>query len=140
MTIAKENGDKKEIDSKFFLGNGEGGKLTLKREKDEVICLVADDYQKPEKELVRVPFTNRPIRVVRAFADNGGTQAEMDARIVGIKLSADQLTGGIPEVERADYGWLIWPLGTVGLLGLGFFLWKKWTTVEVNSGGPRKRS
>jgi hypothetical protein len=125
VTIAKENGDKKEIDSQFFPGNGESGKLTLKREKDVVICLVADDYKKQEKELVRIPFTSRPIRVVRAFADNGGTPAELDARIVGIKLAADQLTGGIPEVEGTDYGWLIWPLGTLAIFGLGYLLWNK---------------
>jgi hypothetical protein len=125
VTIAKENGDKKEIDSQFFPGNGESGKLTLKREKDVVICLVADDYKKQEKELVRIPFTSRPIRVVRAFADNGGTQAEMEARIVGIKLAANQVTGGIPEVEGTDYGWLIWLLGTLAIFGLGYLLWKK---------------
>ncbi len=125
VTMATEKGEKKENDTRFFLGEGESGKLILKREKDEVSCLVADDYTKNAKELVRLPFTGKSIRVVRAFVDNGGTNSELDVRVVGLKLTADQMTGGIPEAEEGGYGWLIWIFGPIGLAVLGFAFWKQ---------------
>lgn len=128
VTLANEkdekNEGKKEIDTKFFLGSGETGKLTIRREKEEIICLIAEDYKQKEKELYRLPFPARPIRVVRAFADNGGIPAELDARIVGIKLTADQMTGGIPDPDGPGYGWILWTLGLLVLGGLLFVFFK----------------
>lgn len=121
---SKEESERKENQSRFFLGRGETGKLSLKRDKDEVVCLISDDFNAPLKEIDRVPFPHRTIRVFRAFADNGGTSEEVDGRIVGIKITADSVTGGIPDPESSGWGWIVWIVGPIALVILGGVWWQ----------------
>jgi hypothetical protein len=84
------------------------GRLALRREKAEIICLCADGDDTLE-ELCRVPFTKDSIRKVRLFVDPGGEPNYVDARFTQIRFRAEEIEGDIPESERTS--WLCWLIG-----------------------------
>jgi hypothetical protein len=73
-----------------------------------------------------VPFTDATVRQVRIFADPGGCDTELDARIYDVRIIAEEITGNVPKRDKADgLGW--WPiaLGIAVAVSVGYVVWRK---------------
>lgn len=82
------------------------GRLVLRREKAEVICLGADGPTAGPKELARLPFVNATVRQVRVFADPGGSDTAVDVRLTQVKVRAEEIAGGVPKLEPSTgFNW-----------------------------------
>jgi hypothetical protein len=95
-------------ESTDYRTTAKSGKLVLRRERDEVVCLAADGIQAPLRELCRLPFSFGTVRPVRLFADTGGSPTGLDARLTHIRLSADEIAAGLVRHEQSSNagGWL----------------------------------
>ncbi|HKI37076.1 MAG TPA: hypothetical protein VKA46_34805 [Gemmataceae bacterium] len=103
-----------QYETTFFPTSSRSGRLLLRREKAEAVGLVADGPGEPPRELCRVPFTGGTVRSVRLFADPGGSPTALDARLSGVVVRAEEITGGVPKREaRGRGGW--WLLGAAAL-------------------------
>jgi hypothetical protein len=99
------------------------GRIGLRREKKELVFLAADNTAEPLVEIKRLPFTDRTIRVVRFFADPGGSPTALDVRVRDVSVRAEEITGGVPERDRQGSSWWwLWGLPVVG--GVGFWYWR----------------
>jgi hypothetical protein len=77
------------------------GRIVLRREKQELICEIAEDAKTDSRrELRRFPFTGATVNQVRIYGDAGGIDAELDARIYDLKVVAEEITAGVPERDR----------------------------------------
>ncbi len=108
------------------------GKLVLRREKNELICLAADRPDADEEALVvihRFPFTAATIKKVRVFADSGESPQALDARLADIKIQADKIPGARSKIERPNkWDWWVVPSGllVLGSAVIGFLVyWRK---------------
>jgi hypothetical protein len=114
------NGKEKETRAKT-------GRLALRREKDEVLCLVADGTDTLE-ELDRIKFTKASIHQVRLFADPGNSPTLVDARLTQIRFRAEEIQSDIPESERSST-WLWWLAASLLVLGVaalvGIWWWRR---------------
>jgi hypothetical protein len=81
------------------------GKLVLRREKADLICLVSENLRDQPREIFRVPFTQATVRKLRLYADSGGSPTSVDARLGNIVIKAEEITGGIPLRERPSNWW-----------------------------------
>ena len=86
-------------------------KLMLRRVKDKLSCLYADGNEELT-EFMPIDFTNKTVQRVMIFADPGGTSAALDARIINIKVRAEEVT--TKRVAGRDMGmsilwWLLFP-------------------------------
>jgi hypothetical protein len=77
------------------------GRLVLKREKSEIVCLVADNLKDQPHEISRLAYTDGPVRQVRFFADPGGVPATVDATLSGIRFKADAISGDLPRQQES---------------------------------------
>jgi hypothetical protein len=122
VTRGEPQGSETHYETKPFPSKATRGRLVLRRTKDELICLTADNLKDAPKELYRMPFPTGKIHQVRCFADQGGSQTLLDARIGEIKVSAEEITGGFAKSERPRT--LPWWLITGGVcLALTIGLW-----------------
>jgi hypothetical protein len=94
------------------------GKLGLKREKKELVCLYAEPPSWEFFELCRIPFSEGPVRKIRIFADTGGSPTPLDARISDIKIQAEALA---KREEPGSWGWLL-ALAALVVFGAAAFL------------------
>jgi len=93
-------------DRKHFPTKSKSGRLVLRREKKEVVCLASDSVQADLRELCRLPFTDVTVRPVRLFADAGGSPTGMDVRLSLIRLRADEIaTGTVRHEQSGAVGW-----------------------------------
>ena len=100
-------GGETKYETTHFPGQAKFGRLILRREKNELICLVGEGKKEPE-EIQRIPFTLSTIKKVRIFADSGGSPEALDARLGNIKIRADEITGSIPKSDMpGGIGWLV---------------------------------
>jgi hypothetical protein len=57
---------------------------------------------------------------VRFFADAGGSPTNVDVRLKGIKVRAEEITAGIPQLQPVAWNplwlWAIVPASAIGLL------------------------
>lgn len=89
------------------------GKLVLRREKKEIICLTADG----DEELVergRLALTAETVRKVHFYADPGNAPTNLDARLQQIRVRAEEITNNIPLHESSGGGW--WMALAAGVL------------------------
>jgi hypothetical protein len=100
------------------------GRLVIRREKAELICFVAEGDGEPH-EFRRVPFAETTVRQVRIYADPGGSDTELDARIFDFRIFAEEITGNVPERDKPrGFGW--WAILTVLLVGVGgYAVWRR---------------
>ena len=84
------------------------GRLELRRMQSEIVCLAQDGDKGELVELCRLPFSDATIRQVRIFADLGGADATLDARISHLRVVAEEITARVPERERRNSG-SSWP-------------------------------
>ncbi len=105
------------------------GRLALRREKKELVCLAGDGDKSDLVELCRLPFTDATVREVRIYADPGGSETGLDARIFNFRVVAEEITGGIPERDKyRGLGW--WPWIAAVVLGGGAWLgWRRWKRI-----------
>jgi hypothetical protein len=106
---------------RFVPATAKRGRLGLRREKNELVFLTADTPAGELQEIGRLPFTDGTIRVVRLFADPGGSPTAVEVRLRDIAVRAEEVTGGIPASEqpRSHWWWLLAVLPAGGVLALG---------------------
>jgi hypothetical protein len=101
-----------KYDSTFYPSTAKVGRMVLRREKTDVICLAADNPQEEPRELCRVAFSPATVRQVRVFADPGGAHTTVDARMTQIQVRAVEIAGGVPKyVPPRGWGWWWWAGG-----------------------------
>src|SRR5262249_37092757 len=113
-----------KYESKYFPTKATMGQMVLRREGDEAICLAADSLTDSLREIERVPFTRATSRRVGLLADPGGSGQAMDTRITGLRIKAEEITGGIPERDQESNltWWLL--IGAVVVIGGGYAFWR----------------
>jgi hypothetical protein len=126
VTRGTTDGGEKKYDGTHHPTTAKTGRLVLRREKKEVICLVSDTPQEEPHELARMPFPQDSIKV-RLVADNGGSHTTVDARLNELRIRGFEIVGGIPKYEPPKpWGWWWWAglglmgFATVGVVGLRF--------------------
>ena len=103
------------------------GRLIIRREKKEIVCLVADKPTEEPRELARVPFSTGTIKQIRLFADTGGSPTDLDARLANLQVTTvtEEITAGTPRSEeRIAWGWWLTVLGAILLPFLGYWLYR----------------
>lgn len=118
-------GEMKEVD-RFVPTASRRGRIGLRRVKNQLIFLRADAPTDPLTEVERLPFTDRPIRTVRVFADPGGSPTALDVRVSQIEIRAEEIASGVPRSEQRAGGWG-W-LGAVMLVAGGALVYWIWRT------------
>jgi hypothetical protein len=112
-----ESGGETKYESTYHPSAAKAGRMVLRREKADVVCLAADTPQGELKELCRVPFSPATVRQVRMFADNGGSHTTVDVRLTNLEVRAREIAGGLPKYQPPrPWGWWWWAGG--GLIAL----------------------
>jgi hypothetical protein len=127
-----------KYDGSNYPAKAKTGRLILRRENKDVICLAADGPQEEPRELCRLPFTADTIRQVRLFADPGDSHTTVDARLTQAQVRAVEIAGGLPKYEPPrQWGWWWWAGGGCAIalagtvLGLRYRMGRwLWTAVE----------
>jgi hypothetical protein len=100
------------------------GKLMLRREQKEIVCLVADKPGDELRELARHAFPDMTVRTVRLFGDPGESPTAVDARFSNIQVRAEEITGGVPQRDETSNFWW-WMLAAAALAaGVGYFIYR----------------
>jgi hypothetical protein len=120
VTRGTTDGGEKKYEGSHYPATAKTGRLVLRREKKDVVCLVADTPQGELNELCRLPFAQDSIKV-RLVADNGGSHTTLDARLNDIRIRAVEIAGGLPKYEPPrPWGWWWWAgLGVAGFAATG---------------------
>ena len=83
---------------------------------------MSHDPAETPKEFKPLPFTDANIRTVRFFADPGGSQTAVDVRLWDIEVRAEEITGGVSQLEKPGFSW--WPIALlVVACSLLFWYW-----------------
>jgi hypothetical protein len=112
-----KQGGQDDDQHRFVPSTAKRGTMGLKREKNELIFLASDDPTGELREIARLPFPSRAVRSVKLFADTGGAEVPIQARLSQVKFKAEELTGGVPRSERKSF--LGWWLGGASAVVLG---------------------
>ena len=108
-----------------FPTQAKSGRLVLRREKTELVCLAADKPKDEPRELCRLEFNGSTITKIRVYADPGGSPTAIDARIGNLQVRAAEITGGVPLSEQGrSWAWLWITLALILLPILGLWLWR----------------
>jgi hypothetical protein len=111
--------------SHTFPTKAKSGRLAIIREKNEIVCLAADEKADPV-ELIRFPFTDKTIKEQRIWADPGNSAAGLDAAIYDFRISAEEITSHAPQRDRPQgYGWWVYALGVVFCGAGAFVFWRR---------------
>ncbi len=117
-------GKMKEVD-RFVPAASRQGRIGLRRIKNELIFLSADSPTEPLQEVDRLPFTDRPIRAVRVFADPGGSPTALDVQVRQIEVRAEEIASGVPQSEQRGSGWgWLWIIVPLAGGVLVFWAWR----------------
>jgi hypothetical protein len=122
----------KETEDRFIPTTATWGRLGLRRTKNELIFLAADEGAELE-EIERRPFTEETIRAVRLFADPGGSPTSVDVRFKSVEMRAEEITGGVAErdVATSAWWWLLLLIPAAGVAVVLFWLWRTfWRKAE----------
>lgn len=89
--------------------------------------LAADAPGDPLRELKTVPFTAGTVRSLRLAGDAGNSPTTLDVRVTELVVRAEELTGGIPEMEiRAGWGRTVAGVVAAALVLVGVALaWRR---------------
>lgn len=77
------------------------GRLAVRRENMDVVCLIAADVKAVPSELARWEFTDKPVHVTFC-ADTGGASSPLTVRLTNIRITADEVIGGLTQTELDD--------------------------------------
>jgi hypothetical protein len=92
------NGKREYRNDPVIPTKAKSGRLVLRRESSEIVCLTADGAGELE-ERCRIPFSNGTVRKVRIFADPGNTATSLDASLSKIAIKAGAISAQIPLSE-----------------------------------------
>jgi hypothetical protein len=126
FTVTKRSGvgNNKTYDDQFFVTDVKQGKLVLRREKNELICLTSDGTGELQDLCPKFLFNSGTVRRVLMFADPGGASTNMDARLSQIHLRAEEITTSRPKSEASSsIGWWLAAAGLV-IVVLGILVWR----------------
>jgi len=123
-TPGEFGGKMKEVDQ-FVPTVSTHGRIGLRRVKNKLIFLRADAVEDPLTEFESLPFTDRPIRAVRLFADPGGSPTALDVTLSQIEIRAEEIASGVPRSEQNTGGWRwLWAVVFAAVGALGFWMWR----------------
>lgn len=127
VTRTTPDGEAKKYDTWFFPAAGRRGRFAIRRQKDAVTFLAADAPGDPLRELKTVPFTAGTVRSLRLAGDAGNSPTTLDVRVTELVVRAEELTGGIPEMEiRAGWGRTVAGVVAAALVLVGVALaWRR---------------
>jgi hypothetical protein len=114
--VTRPGADRGSYVDQHFPTKAMKGRLELRRVQGDTVCLAQDGDKGDLVELCRTPFSDATIRQVRIFADLGGADATLDARISHLRVVADEITASVPERERRNSG-SSWPYFAIAGLG-----------------------
>jgi hypothetical protein len=115
--------DQTRYDAWSFPASGSRGRLAIRREKAELVCLGADRPAGELRELKRVPFTDRRVRYLKLHGDCGGSPTGLTARLSGIDVQAGAVVGGLTrrELDEATSYWWWWiPVAAAALAAAAY--------------------
>ncbi len=134
-------GDPRTYETKIIPTKALQGRLALKREKKELICLAAEK-QAELQEIYRIEdYTDAMVRQFRLYADRGGSPTKLDAYVGNLLVTAEEITGGFPKRERkASIPWFWIVMGSVIVGGLGWYAQRRglFARKKEESPGPKK--
>jgi hypothetical protein len=108
VTVGRPGEGGTKYETTHYPTQTKNGRLAMRREQAELVCLAADGPKEPLRELTRVAFTEGTVRPVRLFADRGGSPTALDAWLGRLHVKAAEIAGGAPRTEAGDgIGW--WP-------------------------------
>ena len=86
------------------------GRLALRREGAELVCLAAFDKGGALAELKRLPFTAGTVRYLKLQADPGGSPTAVTARLTNVRVIAGEVVGGLSgsELREGTRYWWWW--------------------------------
>jgi expansin (peptidoglycan-binding protein) len=114
VTVGTPDKEGTKYETSHYPTQAKTGRLMLKREAAEMICMVAEGSKDPLRELVRIPFTANTVKQARLYADAGGSETAVDVRLSQFRLRAEEIVGGFPKRDQpTNIPW--WPFVT------GFF-------------------
>jgi hypothetical protein len=120
LTPSASVGQEPRVEADVYPASGPRARLILRREKAEIVCLASDRPGAEARELKRVPFTDRRVRHLRLHASNGGSPTAVSGRLTGVRVTADEIVGGLTRSELAagrGYWWWWVPVAAGSLLG-----------------------
>jgi hypothetical protein len=85
-----------KYETTHFPFTAKNGRLMMRREQAELVCLVTESAKVPLRALCRLPFTEDTVHQVRVYADGGGSPTAVDVRLSQIQMRAEEITGGYP--------------------------------------------
>ncbi|MCI0684532.1 MAG: hypothetical protein L0Y71_20665 [Gemmataceae bacterium] len=124
-------------DEHFEPSKAKKGKLALRRENDELVCLAANNLKEELRELCRIPFTKTTIRKTRLFADQGTSPTFLDTKITAFRVQAEEITGGIPlRDQKFAWGWWLIFAGFLVVGSILFILYRREKRAEDEEDEP----
>jgi hypothetical protein len=93
------------------------GKLILRREQNEVTCLVADGDSDEFETMGPIPYTAGTVEKLIIYADPGGSPTSMDVRFNRISLKAIRKATDPMQVEASEFPWWGTTLIVLAVLG-----------------------
>jgi hypothetical protein len=111
------NGKREYRNDPVIPTKAKSGRLVLRRESREIVCLTADGAGELE-ERCRIPFSNGTVRKVRIFADPGNASTSLDASLSKIAIKAEAISGQIPLSEPTGLsgGFIALAIVSVGVI------------------------
>jgi hypothetical protein len=129
--IPKPNGPPEFKDREERHTRAKSGRLALRREKNTILCLVADGDETLEEVDRITKFTTDSIHEVRFIADPGESPTVVDARLKEIRFRAEDILSDVPLRERqSSLGWWLSAAGVVVVIGLSVLLFKRYRNRE----------
>lgn len=123
-TPGEFGGEMKKVD-RFLPAASTRGRIGLRRVKDTLIFLRADAPTDPLTEFDRLPFTDRPIRAVRVFADPGGSPTALDVRVSQIEIRAEEIgAGNLRSEDRPGVRRWLWLAIPAASGAFGYWFWR----------------
>lgn len=131
QSTVKGAGGKDQHEDRFLPATSARGRIGLRRIGKDLIYLASPTPTAPLQEMHRTPFTRGAIRVVRFFADPGGSPNGVDVRLMAIDMRGEEISAGVTQIDQQVWGsWWKW----LFLLGIGgaVSFWR-WQAYRVRS-------
>jgi hypothetical protein len=100
------------------------GSLVLQRKKGLITCLATGSDGSLEEIRDKIPFTTASVRKVRLFADPGDTPNEVEARLLDLRVQAEDIKS---DIERTSRLWWWLTAGALVLVAAAAYVsYRRW--------------